>query len=531
MRTLWEDRRGVTVQVGAILLFGILILGLATYQTIAVPVQNEGVEFNHNQRVQSDMLDLWSAVLGAGTGERLQSTPIELGTTYPSRVLLINPPPPSGRLSTGPERIAAFQNIRATESETADYLDTDANGAYNLTTRNLVYRPGYNVYDGAPTTTVQSGVAVNEFPGGGDTAISGQTLVRGNDLFLVALTGDLSRAQSGTVTVDPRTLSASISATTVRNTTAGNVTLVVPTTLSAERWEDLLGDEYDPGFDSTRSHVYDVSAVPDRDAVALSLDSGVTYRLRTALVGVGQGGTVPEPAYLTVVDGEGDVTVEVRDRYNNPVANSRVPDNLTVNVTEGRGVLRQVRLPVGEDGRASFDATGSGEVNLTLENQSGSLLDADNGSVETRETGTMAPPAMGTQASQVEFVSMKTGSNNSEVELTVRNAGSSPVTVSGFTLNSVAGPASEIDGLSGPEVQGGGGEVSVPGAIGEGEKRIFDPDATIAPSSEVTFTIRYFRKQTGSGFKSQSVTGKNVSVNLIFNDTSEDTYDQKVSRS
>jgi hypothetical protein len=381
MRRFGGDERGVTVQIGAILLFGILVLALATYQAVAVPAQNGEVEFNHNQRVQSDMLELRSAVLDVGTGERFQSTPVELGTTYPSRVLLINPPPPSGRLSTGPERTAAFRNLTATENETADYLNTSENGAYNLTTRDIEYRPGYNVYGGAPTTTVQAGTTVNEFPEGGPTAISGQTLVRGNDLFLVALAGSLSRAQSGTVTVEPRTLSAATRSTTVRNTTAGNLTLVVPTALSAERWEDLLGDEYDPGFDSTRSHVYDVSDVPGRDAVALSLDGGVTYRLRTALVGVGRGGTVPEPAYLTVVDGEGDVTVEVRDRYNNPVANSRVPDDLTVNVTEGRGVVRQVRLPVGEDGRASFDATGSGDVNLTLENESGPLLDAANGSV------------------------------------------------------------------------------------------------------------------------------------------------------
>ncbi|ESS06155.1 MAG: hypothetical protein A07HB70_01704 [uncultured archaeon A07HB70] len=92
MRRLAEDRRGVTVQIGAILLFGVLIVALSTYQAVAVPAENEQVEFNHNQAVQQDMLELRSALLQTGAGGRGQSVSVSLGTTYPSRVLLVNPP-------------------------------------------------------------------------------------------------------------------------------------------------------------------------------------------------------------------------------------------------------------------------------------------------------------------------------------------------------------------------------------------------------------------------------------------------------
>jgi hypothetical protein len=377
MRRLRGDRRGVTVQIGAILLFGIVILSLATYQAIVVPIENERVEFNHNQAVQQDMLELRSAVLGTGTGAGFRSVPVELGTTYPPRVLLVNPPVTAGRLATGPPRTASLENLAATDNETDDFLNTTATGPYTLSTRGVSYSPSYNEYDSAPTTTLQLGTAVNENPRGNETVLSDQTVVQGAELTLVTVAGNLSAARSGTVAVDPESLSASTRATTVRNTSAGNLTVTVPTALPADRWRALLGDEYDPGFDGP-GHVYRVGDVPGRPAVELALDSGVTYRLRTALVGVGTATSAPGPAYVTAVDGDDDVTVEVRDRYNNAVPNSRIDDTLYVNATENRSLIADPRVKISEDGQAAFafNSTATSDdapatLKFTLENGSG----------------------------------------------------------------------------------------------------------------------------------------------------------------
>jgi len=385
MESLWGDRRGVTVQIGAILLFGIIIIALATYQAVAVPAENERVEFNHNQAVQQDMLELRSALLGAGGGDRGQSVSVSLGTTYPSRILLVNPPPASGSLRTGPPESVALSNVTAVDDEADDFLNADANGPYRLSTRPVTYRPGYNEYESAPTTTERLGTTVNENPRGNDTALSGQALVEGNEITLVTVEGNLSRATSGAVTVDPRARSASTRTVPVRDGPGGNLTLTLPTTLSADRWETLLGDEYDPSFTGD-GHVYDVSPVPGRDAVRLAFDGGVTYRLRAALVGVGSVGAPPGPAYVTAERGDDGVTVEVRDRYNNPVPNSRVPENLTVRNND-TAVLSPANVTVDENGQAAFDYAGAGTANLTLVDGSGTpVLDAANGSAVTTVT-------------------------------------------------------------------------------------------------------------------------------------------------
>lgn len=318
------DRRGVTVQIGAILLFGILVLALAGYQAVAVPVQNEGVEFNHNQRVQSDLLQLRGALAPTATPS---SVAVDLGTTYPSRVLFVNPAPPSGRLATGPPRTTTLSNVEATNPETADFVG----GNYTVDSRSITYDPSYNVYDEAPTTALEGPVAVNR----GDNrsvAISGQRLVEGRTVSLVVVRGDLSRAGSRTLTVDPRRVSET-ARTEVRNETAGNLTLTVPTSLPASAWARLLADE---------SAVTGVApAGPDAVNVSLAgLDPGAEpYTLRVGVVDVAGGVPAPAPRYVTSPDAPSatlapgdEVTVAVRDRYNNPVAGR-------LNVTEGSGLL------------------------------------------------------------------------------------------------------------------------------------------------------------------------------------------------
>lgn len=356
-----DDRRGAALQVGAVLLLGFLVVFLSVYQVTVVPAQNERVEFSHSQAVQGDVLDLRNALLRAGTTTGVQPVTIDMGTRYASRVLFVNPPAPGGLLATGPERNVTLANVSARSAETRDFL----NGSRNYTTRSLSYGPSYNVYGSAPTTTVRTGVVVNEFEDGASTARSEQTLVRGNEIYLVAVSGDLSRAQVGSLAVDPRTLSAATRTTTVGNATAGPLTLTVPTTLSADRWRDLLAAERDPSGTFPDRYVRSVSPVAGADAVQLTLEAEESYRLRTAAVGVGTGLSTPGPAYLTsVTDGEptlrpGDeVVVEVRDRYNNPVDPTTVPGGLRVNVTNGTGLVERANVSVDSDGRARFGYVG-----------------------------------------------------------------------------------------------------------------------------------------------------------------------------
>ncbi|MFC6989824.1 hypothetical protein ACFQJD_15980 [Haloplanus sp. GCM10025708] len=306
------DDRGQAIQVGAVLLLAILILSLSLAQVEVVPQANEEIEFRHSLDVQNDVVNLRSAVLQSGTSSDVRPTTISMGTTYPNRIVLVNPPPPGGRLTNGTDQRFEIANARAINNETGDYV----NDEYGFRTKTISYRPEYNYYQSAPTTSVESGVVVNRFDDGDAVPISSQVLVRGNDIYFVAVTGNVSRAQVRDFAVDPRSLSTSTRPTTITNQRGEDLTLTVPTSLTATQWDSLLDEQ---------SAVQQVTAAGG-NKVNITLNGGENYRLRTAKVAVGTGGTMPRPAYLTRI-GPYNVTpvpneelvVELRDGYSNPI--------------------------------------------------------------------------------------------------------------------------------------------------------------------------------------------------------------------
>ena len=171
--TLRGDDRAVAVQIGAVILLGFIVVSLSLYQATVVPNENQQVEFQHNQRVQSDMLEVRNAILGtAATGSAAPAT-VELGTRYPARVVAVNPAPPSGTLSTSSLGQISVRNATADDADTTteDYPETADfwNGTtHNYTTKSLEYRPSYANYDNAPTTVYENGLVYNRFRGGGD---------------------------------------------------------------------------------------------------------------------------------------------------------------------------------------------------------------------------------------------------------------------------------------------------------------------------------------------------------------------------
>ncbi|SDM49185.1 PKD domain-containing protein [Halogranum gelatinilyticum] len=321
------DDRAVTVQVGAVLLLGILVISLSIFQTTVVPNENEQVEFQHNQVVQEDMQSFRSAVTRAGGVGLTQSVAVRLGTQYPERALFINPPPPTGTLQTGTNSDVEIQNARALDDETSDYWDGASQG---FTTTSVRYSPSYNVYQNAPTTVYEGSVLYNEFDGGTTIAQSQQSVVDGRTISLVAIDGELSRSQLGAVAVDVRPKSVSQRTVTVEGD-GDPVTVLVPTSLDASVWQNtLLADEYDDPStpDDPDKYVAEVNPTGG-NAVEIVFEPGYQYNLNLAKVGVGTGVDEPEPAYATTVSGDEQVVpegttrqfvVEVRDQFNNPLS-------------------------------------------------------------------------------------------------------------------------------------------------------------------------------------------------------------------
>jgi len=387
------DERAQSVQVGAVLLFGVLIIAFSSYQAFAVPEQNREVEFNHNQQVQTQMQDLRNAIVSVPGQPSQQAVSIQLGTRYPSRLVATNPGPPSGLLYTdgtaNESQNLTVHNAEALDPETADYWTGTTPRHYN--TGAIAYKPEYNVYGGAPETVYEHSVVYNQFREGNITR-SEQAMVDGRDITLVALNGSMSRSESGSVTVDVQPKSQSSRTVRVTNATdTSNVSVSFLTRLPASEWRALLDDQIDPnpGNTSNESYIANVSGTEGPGSlynVTIVFERGPTYRLQMAKAGVGSRVTSEDEAYLTTVDSENisvvkgdseEIVLEVRDAYNNPVSGVEINGSVEGSNT---GSLTTTSDSSDSDGRVKFiyeasqsTTTGTHTVRFSLDEINGSF--------------------------------------------------------------------------------------------------------------------------------------------------------------
>ncbi|PHQ47719.1 hypothetical protein DJ68_00315 [Halorubrum sp. C3] len=217
-----RDRRGQSVVVGTVILFGFLILALSLYQVQIVPQENAEVEFQHFEEVRNDMVELRAGILQAGTENRTQYETVRLGTSYPPRLFAINPPAPSGVLRTSDS-----YNITI-EGESGDPV--------NISTRFIQYQPGYNEIDRSSTWYDASVLYLDvREEGGGIAVIEDQNLINEDgEVRITALQNEFRR--SGT---EQTTLDLFPADSVNQSIPEGNLTVTVPTRLSGEEyWND-----------------------------------------------------------------------------------------------------------------------------------------------------------------------------------------------------------------------------------------------------------------------------------------------------
>lgn len=368
---LWGDERGQSVQIGAVLLFGFLVVSMATYQASVVPQQNERVEFRHSQAVQGDLQRLHDAALRTSTTGMTQSTSVAVGTTYQPRTMFVNPPAPSGTMRTTDGGTMGYGVVNAEASGPVDEFWAAGEDGLFVTSGALVYSPGYHEYRDPPETVVEGSLTYNRFDDA-TVPLTDQSLVNGRTISLVTFEGALSRSRSGVTSVDTRPLSVSTNTVTVRSEDDEGIAIGVLTGAPESTWRDALANEVEAGnveridyhsngwLRENEDELVDYVDGPlsfDRGQglVVVRLNATRTYDLRMAKVGVGTGGTTPEPAYLVHVDDRrpagddsGRVTVEVRDAFNNPVPGA------TVEAVDDGGVVVEESLTTGADGRATF---------------------------------------------------------------------------------------------------------------------------------------------------------------------------------
>ncbi len=385
--TLRGDERAVTVQIGAVLLFGILIIALATLQVTVVPNENSAAEFQQNLEAQQGMTDLRNALLAAGATGDPGSAAVPLGTTYKQRTLLINPGPASGTIQTigtGDQRVNVTINHAGADSEYANAVDYWDGTPRTYDTGTIVYTPNYNEYREAPTTVYENSLVLNVFGENETLERTGQTLIQGNRINLLTINGSLQESGIDAETVDARPLSSYTNTVTVESTASDPLWVNITTRLTADTWRNrVLANQ----LSSNGGNVADVVEIGNstRDGVTyhrvgIRLEPG-SYELRGASVAVGavsESNKQPDPTYFVVTDGydtvgngsTGTITVQVRDQFNNPVDDFEVNGTLDTEhlqfVNQSGAEVDTLNVTTDGDGYATFtytavNETGAGE--------------------------------------------------------------------------------------------------------------------------------------------------------------------------
>ena len=316
-----SDERGVSEVLGAILVFGILVVLLGIIQTQAIPAANQQAEFNHNQEVQSDLVGFNEATSDVASEGEPKSIKIQMGTSYPTRLFFVNPPQPRGEIRMAGDESVSIYNVNATDKNTRKYI---GGSMEDLSTRRLEYDPTYNEYQNAPVTVLEYGAVYRDFEDA--TIIDDESeLVRGNTISLTLLNGNLSRGQSTALSLEAQATSAPARTVQIEaNETADPIKINIPSNLGESEWREMVGNEE-----------YVESVGTNGSMIEIELDSSQSYNLRVPQIGVGSSVPQPNATYATrssnrrfQIDRANTLPVEVRDRYNNPVSGESI--NLSV---------------------------------------------------------------------------------------------------------------------------------------------------------------------------------------------------------
>jgi hypothetical protein len=261
--TLRSDRRAQSIQIGAILLFAVLVILFAVYQAVIIPGQNREVEFDHNQRVEADMVELRNTFLESFSAGVNGYTSVELGTQFPPRLVALNPPDPSGAIQSGERRPIVI------EDDGNDITDTVCPGNDHRT-RAVQYSPSYSQYTEAGTIRFENTLLYHEFDDG-TVRLTEQTLVRNQTVKIIPITGNLSAGGTQTVAVEPIP-------GLLDSSQRDGITVKLPTELSQQQWREALQGQVAP------SNV-EVNAGAGGDILTLTLPG--TRRIQCGPVGLG----------------------------------------------------------------------------------------------------------------------------------------------------------------------------------------------------------------------------------------------------
>lgn len=366
MNTSRSDR-AVSELLGALLIFGLLVLLLVLAQVSLVPALNYQAEADHSIQSRASATELTSDLSQVALSGGPLSMDYPVGFEHPERPLLLNPDAAKGYIEATEPTPVTLYNVNAS-GEANDYWNGSER---SFDSQGIRVRTDYREYGGGGVTYVENSVLFTEYDGGDPVVYAGQSkLVQGRQISLISVVGgDYSESSDSVTTVSLTPVSGP--AQTITVTDDGQpIEIVFSSRLPVSTWQELLADQLSVD-DADDKHVLSVVPGPN-GTVKVTLEPDVTYTLRMARVSVGDDFD-PEPAaYVTrdpgavsvVAVGGGELTVRVKDQFNNAVPGERV----NFSIRSGTGTLSTNSGITEESGRASTVLSGpSGIVTIRAE--------------------------------------------------------------------------------------------------------------------------------------------------------------------
>lgn len=284
--------------IGAVLIFGLLIIAFSMYHSTFVPNEFKTTEIDHNEEVQGDLLQLSDKIRGTATNGVDSSQTISYGGQYD--VWTAYPSPPLFGATRTPNGTVTFKNVTVTNNnESNDYWDTQK----KFSTYSIRYEPSYREYQNPPATVIEHGNVYNNFSDA-QLDVSSQKIVSNDSVSLILIGGDLNETSGGSKRVSVNSVSSSDSTTQIN----GEFSFIIPTDREESYWE-YLDDRSIVGS-------YDYRG----DEVAVTLDAPNPISLRITRVSFDSKSNSVE--YITIENSE----VITKDQYGNPI------DGVEVNV-------------------------------------------------------------------------------------------------------------------------------------------------------------------------------------------------------
>jgi flagellin-like protein len=257
--------RGQSEVIGAILIFAIIVALIGINQAFVVPDANADVEFQHNNEVQRDMVDLRSGTTEAAASNEPRSRSIALGTDYPTRFVAVNPPAPTGTFRTVPGGDISASHSNLTLSNVC------GTGSDDPDTKFLRYEPNYNEYQNANPITIENTVTYRE-TSGDPLFNTGQFFAQNSQVNIIRYTGDFRETSARTASID---LIPSETGVAEVDAEDENLTITVPSELDSDDWNRTV-DVEDTEINDNGSRV-DFTFTGDRE-----------YTVRCTTVGINE---------------------------------------------------------------------------------------------------------------------------------------------------------------------------------------------------------------------------------------------------